>query len=572
MPDITPMAPLDNRVPKPEIPDMFGRMEQMAQIRNLMNQNAIFQQTFQAKQRAGEIMATSPDVQTGLKRLQQDPLTASFAPELMNSYRQLDLTNTQVQSSQQGMYTTGFHEIMKALPSAYTDLPSFQKAMAMRIATLSPMTQQYLKDTGAVDSLQSALFDGLPQDPKAAAVQYKLRLNALLLGAGFNQESLDNIFGKPGQQDVGPGFQSTMQAPAAAGGGTTTTQGYVPKTGISPQVSTMNGVPLILGQQQAGAQAGGTDNAFGASPASASAGASAGDSAGGGVAGDGKPLIPPGTQMKSPSLSVPGAMNPTGAPLLTEQQKVIADDLAKKYGEDGLKSFQSAQTTLGMLNNMDNDMDEMLKEGGFGVPGTAAKFRIALMNAANTLQSIRGKEPAFSSKQIAAAESSMKATRTLMISSLTQMLGAQREAAQTIAGMAEAVPGIDNSYLGGKLLVDTFRSAAKRVVDEREWDNRWASANGGNLTGAAEAFNRAHPAQDYANTVFDKYGLRADGKFKSPQNVLDYVARGYLTKEQGLDILNSQFPGKGKNFKPAGAAAKPAKLLPDEDNAFGASP
>lgn len=584
MADVIPVMPeqttsgFDNRVQSPALPDMFGNMEKMANIRNLMNQNAIFQQTFQAKQRAGQIMATAPSVDEGLKRLQADPLTASFAPELMNSYRQLDLTNTQVQSAQQGMNTTGFHEVMKALPSAYTDMGSFQKAMAARLGTLSPMTQDYLNKTGVVSSLQSALFDGLPDDPTQKASEYRRRWNALMLGADFTPDSINAITGKNAQVDTGTGIQPTVERPTALGGGQVPVGSPINKTGVAPTIENVNGVPLIIGGPGGGAQ--NDNNALGvtqpgAGAGSSSSGASPGTAAPAGVAGDGTPVVPQGFKITgAPVQAAPSATNPTGMPVLSEDEKELSTEMAKRYGDGGLKTFEGAQTTMGMLKQMDSDLDNMVKSGGLGVPGTGAKARLMLENAANTVASITGKKPPFDPSQVASTENFIKAMTTMRLSVLNTMLGTQREAAQTISSMGEAVPNINNSYLGAKMLVETFRQMSQRVMDERAFDNWYMQQTRGNLTGAEEAFNKLHPAQEYARQAMDKFGMDPSGKFKDPQTVLSYIARGYLTQQQGQKILESQFPG-GPAKHGVGAVPKAQQLAPQDNsgdaNAFGAA-
>ena len=469
-------------------------------------------------------MATAPSVDEGLKRLQADPLTASFAPELMNSYRQLDLTNTQVtRSAQQGMYGTGFHEVMKALPSAYTDMDSFQKTMAARIGTLSPMTQQYLKQTNAVGNLQSALFDNLPDDPKLKSDEYRRRWNAMMLGADFTPDSINAITGKNSQVDTGTGIQPTREIPTALGGGQVPVGAPINKTGVAPAIENVNGVPLIMGGPGGGAQ---NDNnalgvtAPGTAGSSASPGAGTSRAPAAGTAGDGTPVVPPGFKITgAPVQSTPSSTNPTGMPVLSEDEKSLSEEMAKRYGDGGLKTFEGAQTTMGMLQQMDSDLDNMIKTGGFGVPGTAAKARLMLENAANTVASITGKKPPFDPSQVASSENFIKAMTTMRLSVLNTMLGTQREAAQTISSMGEAVPNINNSYLGAKMLVETFRQMSKRVMDERAFDNWYMQQTRGNLTGAEEAFNQLHPAQEYARQAMDKFGMDQSGKFKDPQTV-----------------------------------------------------
>jgi hypothetical protein len=64
----------------------------------------------------------------------------------------------------------------------------------------------------------------------------------------------------------------------------------------------------------------------------------------------------------------------------------------------------------------------------------------------------------------------------------------------------------------------------------RNFQNEWQTRNQGNLAGSAEAFNRLHPAQDYAKTVLAEMGLTAKG-FASPEAKARAQALGYLAKD-----------------------------------------
>lgn len=565
MPEVNPMVPFDNRVPPPVLPDMFGRMEQMANIRNLMNQNNLFQQTFQAKQKAGQIMATAPDVNTGLQRLQADPTTAAFAPELMNTYRQLDLTNTQVQGAQQTMYSSAMHDIMQSLPSAYMDMTTFDKAMSARIGAQSPMTQQYLKDTGAVQSLRSALFDDLPQDQTNAAKAYKMRWNALMLGAGFSPETVSGIAGKAESQDIGGKIRSTIHAPGVMGGATTEAPGTVDKT-LAPTVANVGGVPLILDQ----------NSGYQPTPANALGVQTPGTSqptAPVQKAGDGKPLVPSPDTLTAPGITtVPSRMNPTGLPVLSQAQQEASQKLSEAYGGSEKHAFDNANTTLSTLEYMDADYDKLATSPNkWLTPGFAGKARTSLANLANTVtqmvsdpKNVKLPVPA---ENVASAESFIKATRYLGLQVLTTMLGNQREAAQTIQNITEAVPSIDNTYLGGKVLIDTIKAQTQRVIDERNWDNAWIAKNK-TLLGAAEAFNAAHPPEQYAQTVLSKYGLSTKG-FSDPLMVRKLAQQGYLDKTQAMAILNKQFPGGPDKHLPRALVHVAA---PGTSNALGVTP
>jgi len=134
------------------------------------------------------------------------------------------------------------------------------------------------------------------------------------------------------------------------------------------------------------------------------------------------------------------------------------------------------------------------------------------------------------------------------------MLGTQREAAETIKNITtKGTPSINNSYLGAKLIIESNRMAAQRLIDEHDFRNAWMAdpRNKGNLQGADVAFNNKFPASSYMNKVLEEFGLDGAGKFRSPEAILSAYSRGLLTPNQAKDLVRRQFP----DFNPSAAAA-----------------
>src|SRR5271170_5936086 len=108
MPEVNPIVDTNLGPPPPQQGQggLLGGMNPLQAvgsivgIQNAMNQNRMFQQQFQAKQAIGEIIATAPDLETGLQRAAQSPYGA-WAPDIINSYRQATLTQQQLANAQQ---------------------------------------------------------------------------------------------------------------------------------------------------------------------------------------------------------------------------------------------------------------------------------------------------------------------------------------------------------------------------------------------------------------------------------------------------------------------------------------
>lgn len=195
---------------------------QYAAIQNALNQNRLFQQTFAARQRAGALLSQAPDMETGLKALQTDPLTAPFAPEIANSIRQYELTNTQIAGEQQKQGTDVFNTFLKGMPEIARD-PSTFGAVAQSALSLAQNPQARAGALNAINSLRTALIGGVPEGPEGNAIVQR-RLAGMLTAAGVTGQAYDSIVGSPLVQDVGGQVLTGVQAPVvgsalAPGGG-----------------------------------------------------------------------------------------------------------------------------------------------------------------------------------------------------------------------------------------------------------------------------------------------------------------------------------------------------------------
>jgi hypothetical protein len=230
-------------------------------------------------------------------------------------------------------------------------------------------------------------------------------------------------------------------------------------------------------------------------------------------------------------------------------QDRIKGQLAQ-YTEGGTRAYQAAQGVIGGLNILDSSLDHLASNGGFTVPGTAGAVRANLGKFVNTVQGVLGAKPSFDPASIASAEDLQKQTNTLAFQLANQYEGNQRVAAETITKALNAVPGIDNSYLGAKLLADGIRASAQRQMDFHEFQTQWLSdprraGKGADLGNSDVAFNKANPPEKYTNAIMAKYGLTNQG-FTSPEAVGKLVQQHLLEPEQAATILRSQFSDKFK--------------------------
>lgn len=512
--------------------DMAGSL---AGVQGKLNELKLFNQTFQARQVAGQILSSAPDMDTGIRELQQNPQTSAFAPEIAASaaatYSNLTAQRGEVQRQGQD----AFHNFILGMPAVLQDPKAFKALTQSSLALASSSIRPQLAKS--MEYMRSFLLDPMPDGTPVTSAEMAKRLAGVSIAAGSG-DAVNRILGTPGQLSLGGEVQPGVVTPAQGGTegqapGSFTPAGNALQLSLPPQVVQTPSAPVVMGGKH------------GLSGGEGAGGVPAAIPQAGGQAGDGKPLIPEDLEMKSPSVGKGiGGLN-----VLSSAQATAADTQQKAWGTEGLRAFNNANQTMGLLTEMDRDYDEMARGGGFLVPGTAADLRGSLGKLVNTVtQAVDPKAaPPFDASKIASIEQFTKDTRRMGLTVLTTMLGNQREAAQTISNITEAVPGINNTYLGGKLLIGSIRAATQRAIDQRNFENSWQSQNQGNLTGAEEAFNAAHPAADYATRVLDSFGLSKKG-FKNPQAVRDASHQGFLTKKQAEDILVDEFhfarPGK----------------------------
>lgn len=466
-----------------------------------INQLRAFQQNWNARQRMGQIMAAAPDLNSGLATAQQDPQVAGWFPEGLNTMRAMQLAQTQTQGFQQQQIQNGVHAVINTAASALKDPALFDSTLQASLAGMPPGVRA--EALPFVQTWRQAMTDGLPADKStwtpAQTAQFQNRVAGSMIGWGVDAGAIRNYLGTMAPQ--------TVQ--------TTGPQGQAQTRVIGGPIVPEEGNAMAPG----GAGAGGgpsptAGNALAPSPPAAS-----GASGASGSALSGSVL----------------ASGPSAYTLATGK------DLATRFAGPELDEFQGAQRILGSLTTMRGDLDTLARAGGFTTPGTALDIRTNLARAANTLLQATGNQPYFDPGAVGASESFQKETRRMAVDVTKQFLGGNHQAAETINGITQSVPGVGNSVLGSALLIDGLTAAAQRVVDRRDFKLQWAQQHNGDLTGADEAFNNSKPAEGYANQVLEKYGMTPKG-FGSVEDLGKAVRAGWLTPKEAAGIAAKQWP------------------------------
>jgi len=493
----------------------LGMVSTLADIRAKNNQNALFQQQFQANQEMGRMMASAPDPETGIKQIMSSPY-APFAGQFLNNYRAAgvalqDLQNKQLEygkGMQEGVQN-GFGTFMKLLPATANDPSRLDQIVKTAKGQIAPT---FAGPAGAaIDGLASAL-KGVPPEKWRSTIQ------SWMATTGAPAETFAQTFGTPAMPDVGSGKQPGVQLPAGQGG-QFVAAGPQLLTGVAPQVKELPG---------GGAQSIG--GIFGGNGPQAGVPFRLPEVAGG-------PASPGGNDLAGSLSQYPNR---------TPAEELGNNEAVKDFYTNGVHNYQQAQAGLGQLSQINSDLDRLQQAGGLLTPGTAGELRLGMARAANTFASLLGAEkPPFNPNAVASGEEALKSTIRLGLMVGQSFLGGQREAAQTIQTIIKSVPGLENSYLGGKVLSDTLGALLQRQMDMHEFQQQYMDDHNGQIKGSDIAFNKTKPIGEYLEPIGQKYGIDVNtGKFNSLDDIKKAVASGLLTKAQALEIAKSQTEGK----------------------------
>ncbi len=246
-----------------------------------MNQNQLFQQTFQAKQQAGQIISSAPDMETGLQNLFKNPSTAAFAPAIVN-----DIKAQQLSMSKMGMEMgqSVLQGALKMMVGAY-DQPELLPAL--KDAALAAMPPEVKKQYAPIiEDLTRSLVSGMSDaggDPKALQFNRDL-LNRRLIGmgqaGGVSPEALRALTGQMAPampfEPTGPGGAGQFNPiggsmlPPRAGAGAAPPAGVAPVAGGASTV--LAPIPDFTGRKAFGHE-GAAYAPAGAAPVPAPAGA-----------------------------------------------------------------------------------------------------------------------------------------------------------------------------------------------------------------------------------------------------------------------------------------------------------
>lgn len=536
--------------------NIIGALGQAVDIRNKLNQNQLFQNTFAARQRMGQIIASAPDYQTGLERAAKDPLVAGFAGQDLGA----EVANQQgllgAESTKQNILQSAMSGIYQSLGQSIGHPEMFDKLMQARLKTVPPEMRGDVES--AMQDLRTAV---MPDGDQTTLEQYNKNAAAAFIGAGGSPAAVGGILGTTGLEQIGGAELPVLHAPIQ---GTPTGE---PGGGFTV-------MPGGSGQLQLNAPGGANSTAGGGVPPAQTANAPAeGQQTAGNLSSLGTPLYDPKTDVVPPGTFMPGMRGLGGQKATFAGGAELNAQRLKDFAGPETTDFKNAQLGLTNVNYVDHALDTLENAGGFLTPGPGATEFGNIAATLNTMEKRFGLKQTFSPGVVAQAQELYKQTKLMGVTGMTQFIGRGREAAETINNFMDMVPTYENTYLGAKMILSSLKYAFQRQQDEFNFKQQWLSnpANQNNLNGADARFNAKFPPKMYVNQALADNGLTSDGKFPSWQAGAEAYKSGLIDWNTFKKTMKEQFPNSINDvkeyFEKNGGRGAPAKQAGGGNNA-----
>jgi hypothetical protein len=198
-----------------------------------------------------------------------------------------------------------------------------------------------------------------------------------------------------------------------------------------------------------------------------------------------------------PSWAPPGTLSAVPSKLSPGETTAQTDAAGDAFGEKARSQYASAVGTVRAMEDMDRQFQVLnASPGGFNT-GAGATWKLDFAKAVNSGMQSAGAAPFFDVNKLAAGEDLQKQTKLAGMQALQSMFGGSREAASIVQSTQGAVPSVENTPLGGKLVMNGIKEAARWQMDQHAFNTQWYQDHKGNMVGADVAFQQQRPSQMY---------------------------------------------------------------------------
>lgn len=419
--------------------NLLGPMATFASTLNQLNQNALFQQTFRARQAMGPLAQASVDPQTGqmdynkfATMISTHPETAFMAPEVINQLVQRQLTQAELVKTNLDIEAKRRDTINNQLGSLVNLGPNVKKTDVMK-AIVSPEMNGIIPMQQAVSMLAT-----LPDDGEKLATW--VQQHAMASAGAAN--ALDYVRGQ--------WQEATMPDGSKVGGFASPTSGFTPMkfaqpAGIGPAPADMS---ATSGGAPSPAAAGGGSPAYAAT-------------------GPAPNVSMPAAQMPNaggqPSAAMPGA--PVVQALSPYREKALGD--VADYEKDVNTRAQSANQLLALFSQVQDYMKDFTPGGGTELRGRLAQ----IAQAANMPQDVVDSIAKGDLGSVQAANKLFFGVGSQIMAQLIHSSGGRLTQTEWAQGLSRGSPNTDLDARGIAKIMGSMRELAHYSRMEQDYFN-----------------------------------------------------------------------------------------------------
>lgn len=161
-------------------------------------------------------------------------------------------------------------------------------------------------------------------------------------------------------------------------------------------------------------------------------------------------------------------------------------------------TYGKAQNLMGQIDQIEHE-NETLNSSGWSSTGTGANAKLNAAKSINSLFTSFGIAPPIDPERVASWEGYNKQTIRAGFE-LARTLGGH-SAEGVVQSSVSAVPNVENTYFGSKVITNSIRQTIQREIDMYRYSLDYAKTHNGSTFGAEDEFNRKFPPKFYSQTA-----------------------------------------------------------------------
>lgn len=262
---------------------------------------------------------------------------------------------------------------------------------------------------------------------------------------------------------------------------------------------------------------------------------------------------PPGLPADAPPgavAAIPGELGPGQ----TIAMKEGAEDLGSKESRD---QYEHALNTKSSMAQIESALNTLNNGASWSTTGPMAPHVQQFARMWNQFAATWGasKDVMFDPNKVAEGELATKLSKVAGMQLTNSMFGRSHEAASIVQSAQSAVPGLNNTPNGAKVVLNSIREGAQYLIDKHTFENNWYFQHKGNMVGADVAFAQENPPEKYGyRAVSQVHPYEVSSKEEAEKRFLPgtwVIVKGYPGKamipgQQGIQFQGAPMPAQGQ--------------------------